>query len=65
MITVTAFILATAAACALAFIFGFITGSFVTDAYKGKRICRECMRGFAKHGFHVDGAEYVCTKREG
>lgn len=62
MITVTAFILATAASCALAFIFGLVAGSFVADGYKSKRTCHECLRGLVRNGFGVDGKDYevVC-----
>lgn len=67
MITITAFILATAAACTLAFVFGFVAGTFVADGYKSKRICNECLRRLVKNGFGVDGKDYevVDTKREG
>ena len=54
MIQVTALILG-AVIAGLTFIIGLALG-LLTGA---------CLRGFAKHGFHVDGAESVCTTREG
>lgn len=65
MIQATALILGAVIVAGLTFIIGLALGLLTGECYKGKRICRECMRGFAKNGFRVDGVEYVCTKREG
>ena len=65
MIQTTALILGAVVVAGLTFVIGLALGLLTSECYKGKRICRECMRSFVEHGFHVDGAEYVCTKREG
>lgn len=63
MITVTAFILATSTSFALAFVFGFVAGSFVADGHQSKRYCNEYLRRIAKNGFNVDGDDYEVARR--
>ena len=54
MIQATALILGAVIVAGLTFVIGLALG-LLTGA---------CLRGFAKHGFHVDGVESVCTTRE-
>lgn len=64
MIQTTAFILGAVIVAAIAFFIGLAIGLITSECYKSKRLCRECMRGFVRHGFNVDGIEYQCVRRD-
>ena len=63
MIQATALILGAVIVAGLTFIIGLALGLLMSECYKGKRICHECLRGIVKHGFGIDGKDYEAVCR--